>query len=170
MTDMLHVERASRARIAEGRMEIALVLPYPISANRYWRSCVIRNHVQVYPSKEAKAYKAECAAIARSAGVVPIAGPVEYELKLFPNLPQDWAKRAKANPQWWDLTVQCMDLDNARKVLLDALNGICWTDDSRIRRDPGEIMVPDGRGRVELVVRPYRRKHPQASIFEAQPA
>lgn len=148
-------------------MELTLTLPYPISANRYWRHAVIRKHAVVYPSKEAKQFKADCAWIAKQAGIKPILGPVEYELRLFPNLPQDWARRAKADPQWWDLTVQCMDLDNARKVLLDALNGVCWTDDSRIRKDAAEIMVPDGKGRCEIVVRPYRRASAQVALFEA---
>lgn len=170
MSDTFHMEHPSRARVAAGRMELRLVLPYPVSANRYWRQCVIRNRAMIYPSKDAKVFKAECAALAAKAGVRPILGPVEYELALYPNLPQDWAKRAKADPVWWDMTVQCMDLDNARKVLLDALNGICWTDDSRIRRDSAEIRVPEGPARCEIVVRPYRRAHPQVQLFEAQQA
>lgn len=145
---------------------ITLTLPYPISANRYWRQRVMkgRNVAITYPSTEAKKYKREVAAIAQIHGVKPILGPVEYELELYPHLPLDWKKRVAIDPLWWDLTVQCIDLDNARKVLLDALNGIAWTDDSRIRKDPGEIMVPDGEARCVIRIKPYERSHPQLPL------
>jgi crossover junction endodeoxyribonuclease RusA len=141
---------------------IELVLPYPISANRYWRTRVIpgKSFASTYPSTEAKAYKREVAKIAQAHGVRMIAGPVECEIDLYPHLPLDWKKRAKLDPVWWDMTVQCMDLDNARKVMLDALNGIAWTDDSTIRKDGGEIMVPDGEARCVIRVRPYVREQP----------
>jgi crossover junction endodeoxyribonuclease RusA len=92
-------------------------------------------------------------------------GPVEVTLELYPHRPQDWAKRAKVDPLWWDLSVQCIDLDNARKVLWDALKGIAFTDDKMIRKDPGEIMIPDGEARVVVTVKPYERAHPQAVLF-----
>jgi crossover junction endodeoxyribonuclease RusA len=149
-----------------------LTLPYPISGNRYIGERVVarpggkKPFTIHYLTAEAKEYKAECKRIAKAAGVKPILGPVEYEFELYPHLPQDWAKRARRDPVWWDLTVQCLDLDNARKVLLDALNGIAWTDDSRIRKDPGEIMVPDGHARCVLRIKPYERPHPQVSLFD----
>lgn len=153
---------------------ITLTLPYPISLNRYQRNQVVRKagrgeFVIPFPTKEAKAYKAEVKRIALALGVRPILGPVEYEFELYPHLPLDWRKRAKLDPVWWDLTVQCLDLDNARKVLLDALNGIAWTDDSRIRRDPGEIMVPDGDARCVIRIKPFERKHPQEALFSDAP-
>lgn len=144
---------------------IRLVLPYPPSGNRYWRHAIVAKHVQVYTSKEAKLYKADIARAARELGITPILGPIEYELLLYPHRPQDWEKRVKRDPVWWDLTVQRLDLDNCRKVLLDALNGICWTDDSKIMKDPGEVMIPDGEARVEITVRPYLRAHPQGGLF-----
>lgn len=149
---------------------IILTLPYPPSANRYWRTRVLpkQNVAVTYPSKEAKEYKAHVARLAMAACVKPIIGPVEYELELYPHLPLDWKKRAKRDPVWWDMTVQCIDLDNARKVLLDALNGIAWTDDSRIRKDPGEIMVPDGEARCVIRIKPYERAHPQMAIETIQ--
>lgn len=146
-----------------------LVLPYPLSANRYWRSFVPKgwNRALVAPSDEAKKYKKLVAQMAREQGAQVIVGPVEYVLELYPHLPQDWAKRAKKDPVWWDLTCQCIDLDNARKVMLDALQGIVFTNDSRIRKDPGEIMVPDGEARCVITFKPYVRAHPQAPLFDA---
>ena len=153
---------------------IELTLPYPISNNRYKAPRIVPASrgkpafIHWYLTKEAQAYKAEVKAIAQRAGVRPILGPVEYEFELYPHLPQDWKKRAKLDPVWWDMTVQCLDLDNARKVLLDALNGIAWTDDSRIRKDPGEIMVPDGgQERCVIRIKPYERKSPQQAMFDA---
>lgn len=148
---------------------IELTLPYPISGNRYIGERVVpgkKPFVIHYLTAEAKEFKAECQRIAKRAGVQPILGPVEYEFELYPHLPLDWKKRAKLDPVWWDMTVQCLDLDNARKVLLDALNGVAWTDDSRIRKDPGEIMMPDGESRCVIRVKPYERAHPQVMMFE----
>lgn len=150
---------------------IELTLPYPISANRYWRQRVLpgKQVAVTYPSTEAKQYKRQVAQIAMMQGVKPIVGPVEYELELYPHLPQDYARRARKDPVWWDLTVQCIDLDNARKVLLDALNGIAWSDDGFIRKDDGEIMVPDGEARVVIRIKAYTRAHPQLPLIMPVP-
>lgn len=115
-------------------------------------------------SAEAKAYKERVRWMAMAAGVKLLDGPVEYELDLYPQRPQDYAKRAQRDPQWWDLSVRCIDLDNARKVLLDALNGIAWDDDSMIRKDAGQIMVPDGEARVVIRVKPYQRVTAQMGL------
>ncbi|WP_258013257.1 RusA family crossover junction endodeoxyribonuclease [Stenotrophomonas maltophilia] len=74
-------------------------------------------------------------------------------IRLYPNLPQDWAKRARKDPHTWDDTVQCIDLGNCEKVLSDALNGVAWVDDKKHRRILLERMEPDAKGaRVELVI------------------
>ncbi|WP_169295690.1 hypothetical protein [Advenella sp. EE-W14] len=36
---------------------ISLKLPYPVSANRYWKTRVIKNFAQTYLSAEAKDYR-----------------------------------------------------------------------------------------------------------------
>jgi crossover junction endodeoxyribonuclease RusA len=134
---------------------INLVLPYPISANRYWRHAVVCNRAQVYLSAEAKAYKAEVLVIARNAGLrIPLDGRIAWKVRLFPQRPQDWAKRAQKAPDTWDDDVRCMDLGNCEKVLADALNGIAWLDDKQIRRTVLERMEPDGEARVEVTIRP----------------
>lgn len=153
---------------------IRLELPYPISANRYWFTRVDLKtkppRAYTFPSTEAQAYKKQIAWLAVAAGIrQPLAGPIEVTLELYPHLPKDWAKRAKDDPEWWDLTVQCIDLDNARKVLWDALKGVAFTDDRMIRKDPGEIMVPDGEARVVVTIRPYERPHPQKALFAREP-
>lgn len=131
----------------------SLVLPYPISANRYWATRCIRNKhtgqymAITYVTSEAQAYKREVGLLAKAAGIrEPLTGRVVVEIKLYPSLPKDWAKRARKVPDYWDDTVQCIDLGNCEKVLCDALNGIAWNDDKQLRRIVLDRMVPDELG------------------------
>jgi crossover junction endodeoxyribonuclease RusA len=157
---------------------IVLTFPYPLSANEYWQPVHVhpkkgsgkKGHISIVPTKEALAFKEEIGWRARAQGIrAPLAGPVEVTYQLYPRLPQDWAKRAKKDPVWWDLTVRCIDLDNARKVLNDAMKNIVFGDDSLIRKDPGEIMMPDGEARIVVTVKPYERAHPQDYLFAREP-
>lgn len=89
----------------------ALVFAYPPSANRYWRHS--RGHM--YVSDEAIAYKSDCVieAIAQANWLEPVAGPVAVTVRLY--------RPRKSG-----------DLDNRLKVLLDALQGIVYVNDSQI--------------------------------------
>ena len=132
---------------------IELTLPYPISANRYWRSFVPRGHARaiVTLSDEAKAYKEQVNLLAWQQGVrEPLEGRLQIEIDLYPYRPLDWAKRARKSPDFWDDTVQCLDLDNANKVLLDSLKGVALVDDKWVRRITSQRMEPDGEGRVVI--------------------
>lgn len=64
-----------------------LVLPYPVSANRYWRTYQPKGHrvpVTVV-SREARDYKAAVERIARENGIwTPLSGRVEVVYRLFP--------------------------------------------------------------------------------------
>lgn len=67
----------------------------------------------------------------------------------------------------WDDDVQCIDLDNARKVLDDALIGVAYVDDAWIWRSDGERMEPDAQGaRVVVTIEPIVRRNPQPALFE----
>lgn len=126
---------------------VTLVLPYPVSANRYWRPVRIGNHITIVPTKEAKAYKKDVELLAIQAGIrKPIVGRVGVLLELYPQRPQDWAKRARKDPDLWDDSVQCMDLGNCEKVVGDALNGIVWTDDKKIWQMDKRRRTPDEHG------------------------
>ena len=133
---------------------IELVLPYPISANRYWRPVKLGAHISIVPTKEAKAYRESVAWAVSRLIRKPIAGRVAIEVLLYPQRPQDWAKRARANPLAWDDDVRCIDLDNANKVLLDAIKGVAIEDDRWVRRLVAERMEPDGEARVVLRITP----------------
>src|SRR6185369_10984683 len=134
---------------------IVLVLPYPLSANRYWRTYMPKGFKAPVTtlSAEAKAYKNEVKLLAKQAGILrPITGRVAVSIRLYPNRPQDWQKRARLDPVAWDDTVQCLDLDNANKVLFDSLKGVAIEDDKWVRRITSERMEPDGEGRMVVTI------------------
>lgn len=127
-----------------------LVLPYPVSANRYWRSFVPRGHKRaiVIVSDEAKAYKSEVGWMAKSQGVMkPLLNLVELRLRLVP-----------ANGI-------CMDLDNALKVTIDALKGIAYADDKQVWRIVADRGEADGKARLEVEILELVPGHP--ALFNA---
>lgn len=151
---------------------ITLTLPYPISANRYWQTVYIGKGAQrraiSVPTSEAKAYKAAAkqAAVLGCIGT-PIAGRVRIAVELYPQRPQDWARRARMNPTTWDDDVRCIDLDNANKVLLDALKGVAIDDDKWVRELHSRRMEPDGEARVVVVITPMAvATSPQSDLLE----
>lgn len=91
-------------------------LPYPPSVNNYLR---FTSKGHAYLTADAKRYKQSAKLRALTQGVEPIReGEVVVHLSVFRP-----AKRG--------------DLDNILKVLLDALNGVAYTDDKQI----GELQV-----------------------------
>ncbi|MBS3018557.1 hypothetical protein DJFAAGMI_01289 [Comamonas sp. PE63] len=140
---------------------ITLTLPYPISANRYWKTRVIRKGcsrvAMTYVSAEAKAFKQHVGWLAKAAGVrQPIAGRVAIAYTLHPHCPQDAQRRMQGDPDAWDDSVQCIDLDNAQKVLLDALKGVVIEDDRWVRRITAERGMPVEGGRLVVSITPLQ--------------
>ncbi len=88
-----------------------LTLPYPPSANRYWRSIIIKGSVRVLLSSEARKYKA---AVQTMAGTFPLMeGRIGIVVRIY---------RPK----------RIGDLGNRIKVLEDALQGVLFANDSQI--------------------------------------
>jgi crossover junction endodeoxyribonuclease RusA len=151
--------------------QVILVLPYPISANRYWATRTVipkggRAMAITYVTPEAKAFKAEVVKLARAAGVVtPIPGRVRLDIRLYPHRPLDWQKRQRLHGDAWSDTVQCIDLGNAEKVLSDALKDVVMEDDKWIRKIDSERMEPDHLGaRVVVRVMAIEIVKPQAEL------
>ena len=145
---------------------IRLVLPYPLSANRYWRPVKLGAHISIVPTKEAKAFRADIAARCRDQGVrAPLAGRVHIDVKLYPARPQDWQRRMRVDGAAWDDTVRCIDIDNANKVLLDALKDVAIEDDRWVRRLTSERMEPDGEARVVVTITAMPVAQPQADLL-----
>ena len=106
-------------------------LPYPPSANRYYRNVGRRTLI----SREGRAYREKVRTILPAGLTAPLAGPVAVYVDVFP---PDRRRR---------------DLDNTQKALLDALqHGGAYEDDSQIallhieRRD----VVKDGKVVVRI--------------------
>lgn len=147
-------------------MRYVVTLPYPISNNEYKKPRSIKGGgLMWYLTKEAQAYKTEVAWRIKAAGIrQPFPGRVCVGIQLYPQRPKDADKRAARDPMNWDDDVRCLDLDNARKVLLDAMIGIVYPDDKWIWRDWGERMEPDGEARVVVTIEQIVRVSPQAEF------
>jgi crossover junction endodeoxyribonuclease RusA len=154
---------------------ITLSLPYPISANRYWASRCIRDKktgrymALTYITAEAKEYKKQIQNIAALVGIrSPIDWRVDTVLELYPHRPLDWQKRMRTLGEYWDDSVQCIDLGNCEKVLSDALQGVIFTDDKWIWDMHKRRMEPDQHGaRIVVKIMPRARVVAQPSLLEA---
>lgn len=144
---------------------ITLTLPYPLSVNRYWMPVKMANHLAVLPTKEGKKWRAEAVAMCLAQGVrKPITGRVHVDVKLYPHRPLDWQTRQRKLGAQWDDGVMCIDIDNANKVLLDAMKGVVIDDDKWIRRLTAERMEPDGEARVVVTVTAIATAQPQMEL------
>lgn len=114
--------------------EVCLTLPYPPSANRYWRSVVIGGMVRVLVSSEARSYKKRCATIAAMTCKVPMTGPLHMSIKVFRPM-----KRG--------------DLSNRIKVVEDSLQGVVFHDDDQMVGIEASRHDDKGSPRVEVLVR-----------------
>jgi crossover junction endodeoxyribonuclease RusA len=146
---------------------IIVTLPYPISANRYWRTRVISpSIISTYVSAEAKAYKEQVGWLLRGAGVrAPIEGRIAIAYTLYPHRPLDWQTRQRKLGDAWQDTVRCIDLDNAQKVLIDALKGIAFEDDSWVREINAKRAEPDGEARIVVSIASVSTEQPQAALL-----
>jgi len=144
-------------------------LPWPVSANRYWRSFVPRGKSRaiVVLSDEAKSYKSQVGWIAKSQGMRdPLLGRVHLIFHLFPSMPKDAEKRLRKLGEGWDDNVRSLDLDNALKVTIDALKGIAYVDDAQVWRLSAERMEPDGEARIEVSVIPIPVQQSSQTSFQ----
>lgn len=102
-----------------------LVLPYPVSANRYWQSFVPKGarRAIVHPSTEAKAYKRAVGLIANLAGCrTPSSKPMALTFTLHPRMNKDGSA-----------SLVVLDLGNCLKVAEDALQGIVYENDKQVQ-------------------------------------
>jgi Holliday junction resolvase RusA-like endonuclease len=114
---------------------ITLTLPYPPSANRYWR--VFRNRVVV--SGEATRYKKDAAAAASMQGIdEPLTGDLSLAIKVYRPLKSG-------------------DLDNRLKVVLDSLQGIAYKNDSQIVEIRATRFDDKSNPRIEISISEIQR-------------
>jgi crossover junction endodeoxyribonuclease RusA len=140
---------------------VKIRLPYPISANRYWKQFYSKalGHIMQAPSDEAQRYKKQVALLVRAAGLRScIPGLIELDVVLHPVRPKVYTPGRE---------VRCMDLDNALKVTIDALKEIAYTDDSQVRRIVAERGEPLEGGGLTVEVKRYEVAAP---IFASERA
>jgi crossover junction endodeoxyribonuclease RusA len=160
---------------------VTVRLPYPVSANAYWHSRVFtpkdgphkdRQIVSTYPTHEATRYKRAVRQMLLAAGMrKPIEGRVRVDIQLHPHCPQDWRTRERKDPLWWADTVQRLDIDNANKVLLDALKGAAIVDDDQVWELTGKVMEPKADVQECVVLRISRgiKDNPQQALDLPEP-
>lgn len=113
--------------------ELFLTLPYPPSANRYWRNWQGR----MVKSAEARAYQKD---IQQRFNVQSFDDcMVELTINLY---------RPKKTG----------DLDNFLKVSIDALKGVCFNDDKQVRKITAEMFDDKSNPRVEITIKQYGEK------------
>lgn len=111
-----------------------ITLPYPPTGNLYWRIW----HGRPVTSPDARRYKQGVKLRALTEGLrKPLGCPVVASLTFY-------------RPR------KTGDLDNALKVILDALNGIAWEDDSQIVEIHARREDDKSRPRVEVHVEAER--------------
>ena len=108
----------------------SIVLPLPPSGNRYWRHYNGRTVV----SDAAKAYRHGVMLQAQAHNLRPFAGPVAVYVRVY--------RARKAG-----------DLDNFKKVLYDALQGVAYNDDDQIVEEHAWRYDDKDNPRVEVEVR-----------------
>jgi crossover junction endodeoxyribonuclease RusA len=121
-----------------GSAEGWIVMPYPVSANRYWRNF----NGRMVLSCEATKYKRSVGATyAVEGGKYHHNISVEVAIRLHPKLTK------KGLP-----SKTRIDLDNCLKVVMDALNNVAYRDDSQIVKIVAEIGHPVAGGALSVRV------------------
>ena len=104
-------------------MRVELKLPYPVSANRYWRTAVVNGRARTYRSKEANDYRRAVQWLAKAERVKAHDGDYSLEFELHPRKNKDGSASGNV-----------IDLDNALKVALDALEGVIYENDNQVKQ------------------------------------
>lgn len=118
-------------------MNPTMRLPYPPSLNRY-----LRHTGRTYKTAEAGQYAGQARVAALAVGVSrPLSGPVAVAITLHPRLTQ----KGKAS-------ASRLDLDNALKVALDALQGIAYHDDNQVEDLHARLGTPVKDGGLSITV------------------
>jgi crossover junction endodeoxyribonuclease RusA len=110
-----------------------MTLPYPPSANRYWR---VTKSGRIYVSTEATEYKSKVRWVGLVAKAKPLDGPVRMSLAVY---------RPRA----------VGDLSNRIKVLEDSLRGIAFHDDDQVVEIRAIRLEDKANPRVEVTVEPF---------------
>lgn len=157
-------------RLDGGPILGTLKLPYPVSANDFWRSRAIvqkgtgRAMAMVYLTGEAKAWKDHAGLVAKVAGFKEptdrtIFLRVRHHHKALLYSKHHGRKIRNGN---------VYDLDNVLKVSIDGLKGIVFFDDKQVKRIEASYGDESEDGGLTVEVREF--EPPQATLFIDPPA
>lgn len=104
-----------------------------------------RGHV--FTPKATKEAEREIADSVSAQGAEVEDGPVSVTIKLMMQIPKSWPEWKKDAARMGHYRhVSRPDVDNLVKLTKDALNGICWKDDSQVYHVTAEKMYADSPG------------------------
>lgn len=126
-----------------------LTVPYPISANNYWRVQTFGKRAGIFVTQEAKRYKEAVGLLAKGRSL--LGGELVLRLNVF-------------RPR------KIGDLDNSLKVLLDSLKGVLFLDDKQVRRIEAERFDDAANPRAEIMITQHQRTGDQLGLDENTPA
>ena len=107
------------------------------------RATVRFGHASMFEDKRQSSYKADIRSFLRKACGKPVASPCPFVLTIsfeFPLLKGDYNSKGEPNKHGKEKLCgeekRCKkpDLDNLVKMVMDALNGVVWLDDSQVYR------------------------------------
>ena len=129
--------------------DIHVHVPVPPVAKARPRVTMRGGYARAYTPKKSADYEAAVAAACPD--VDPLEGPLSMHINLYLPIPASWSKQKTIDAACGKiLPTSRPDVDNYAKAVLDALNGIAYSDDSQV---------------VDLrVVKQYARKDTGARI------
>lgn len=150
-------------RINGGPLLGRLTLPYPITANDFWRTRAIiskgKPMAVVYQTAEAEGWKEHAGLLAKVAGFKePTARPIELRF-----VHHHKALVFSAHHKRKIRNGNVFDLDNVLKVSIDGMKKIVFNDDKQVKRIAAEYGPETPEGKLTVEVREFIP--PQAPLF-----
>lgn len=131
------------------------------------RFTVIGGHARAYTPAKTVSCEALVREVGRKAMVdaPPLEGALHMSLTIYITRPVSWLKRQVAEKP---IPVGKPDLDNIVKLIGDALNGVCYWDDSQIASMQVQRHFSDDGEHCDVTIREIENPVPQAaSLFQA---
>lgn len=86
-----------------------------------------------YTDAKTRAYEALIRDVFRANGGIMAQKPVMVSVCIYHGIPKSWSKSKRQMAEDCRIIPTCKpDIDNVAKILLDALNGIAWRDDTLV--------------------------------------
>lgn len=109
----------------EERRRVAFTVPGDVTGKA--RPRFARKSGKVYKPKKSAEYEELVVAMYRETGCEPFCGPVSVKVDIYRALPKTTPKKVASEPD-----THKPDADNVLKIVLDALNGVAYHDDSQV--------------------------------------